>query len=518
MINIFARQKGPLQETLSQLKTQKLSELRELKTSSTITLPSSHTPSDHTHPAKLSDMSSVEDKSSTQRYSLSFPSPSPPDEGSSSNASAPHDWVSPVHSVHASPSSVLTATSTQMSQSHTLQSPAHSSQHHTITTSQSAVHPEGDIPAITPPGSPSFVDTFSANVSSSKTKPSQHATTASSVKSSSTPAGETSTPGGPTGGRLSPRSLSLKLQAELTLLETIEESMRQLATVEGSQAVSNAQQETTALAQLLESQRQTHKKELSSVAARAQAMEEERVRQHAMVGGEGAAALAELQRVKEEAERRRKQEAERIAHMEREMTRQAQEATRQLAEARTAASDAVISSARLQVEASHNMAVSVATAAAREAVTAAMAGGYQPPSSPKPPEPTAAGGGSKAADTYTSDFEDSFQPDSLAEESSKTASSAHTEVEGVTTAAASQLVPTGTSSADSTLTPVLSAVESEGEGGGGEEGERGLVSSESHISVPEEVDGGGEEVCKQYLLRYCNMTIFLCSVLSAIFP
>ena len=363
-------------------------------------------------------------------------------------------------------------------------------------------HPKEDVPAITPPGSPSFVDTFSADVSPLKPLPAdtalpaaQHTATSSSDKSPSiSAAGETSR--GPTGGRLSPRSLSLKLQAELTLLETIEESMRQLATVEGSQALSTAQQETVTLAQLLDTQRQRHEGEISSVAARARAVEEERARGQAKAGEEGRAAVTELQRVREEMEEMGKQEAERIAHMEGEMTRRAQEATQQLAEVRAAASEAVINSARLQVEAAHNMAVSVATAAAREAVTAAMVGTSQPPvSSNSPPETAAGGRRNKSATTnYTSDFEDSFPPDSLAEDSVRS-SSIHTEVEET----ASQLVPAAGTSSDSTLTPVLSAVESEGEGRGGKEGVGRCVSGELQTSVPEEVDEAGEEVYTMYI-------------------
>ena len=269
--------------------------------------------------------------------------------------------------------------------------------------------------------------------------------------------------------------------------------MRQLAAVEGSQAVSTARHETATLAQLLESQRQKHEGEMNSAVARARAMEEERAREQARAGEEERAAIAKLQRAREEMEEMGRQEAERITHMEEEMTRRAQEASQQLAEVRAAASEAVINSAKLQVEAAHNMAVSVATAAAREAVTAAMAGASsQPPLTSDPPPETAATGRSdkNAASNYTSDFEDSFPPDSLAEESIRS-SSVPTEVEET----ASQLVPTAGTSSDSTLTPVLSAVESEGGEG---EGLRQRLSGELQTSVPEEVDEGaeaGEEVC-----------------------
>lgn len=511
VINIFARQKGQLEETLSHLRTQKLSELRELKTS--------HTPSDHTHPAEVSRTSSVEDKSSSKQYSLSFPSPSLQNEGSpivKSHSSAPHSWSSP------SPVSTFTATPSHshLSCSHPSHSP---SQHSTITSSHSAVDPEEDIPAITPPGSPSFVDTFSANISSPQPRPPQPVATTNSVESTPTPATtsrgaqggrhstaqggrhSTPTPAGEAaqGGRLSPRSLSLKLQAELTLLETIEDSMRQLAAVEGSQAVSTAQQETATLAQLLETQQMKHQEELTSVTARAQAMAEERKRQETKAEEERAAVLAELERVKDEAERRERQE-EKLTLREGEMARQALEATQQLAEARSAASEAVISSARLQVEAAHTMAVSVATAAAREAVTAAMPGVTHPPPSTAPPDLTSTITADKTG-SYKSDFDDSVQPDSLADRSS---SSIHTELEDP-----SQLVAGGTSSGDSTLTPVLSAVESDGGGGG--EGER--EGSEPLTSVQEEeMDGEGDEVCSH--TPHLVPSVFTALFLSDIIP
>lgn len=51
--------------------------------------------------------------------------------------------------------------------------------------------------------------------------------------------------------RYSPRSLELQLRAGLSVLETLEEGMRQVDNVSGARAVSLAQQETVALAQLM---------------------------------------------------------------------------------------------------------------------------------------------------------------------------------------------------------------------------------------------------------------------------
>ena len=51
--------------------------------------------------------------------------------------------------------------------------------------------------------------------------------------------------------RYSPRSLELQLRAGLSVLETLEEGMRQVDNVSSTRAVALAQQETVALAQLM---------------------------------------------------------------------------------------------------------------------------------------------------------------------------------------------------------------------------------------------------------------------------
>ena len=52
-------------------------------------------------------------------------------------------------------------------------------------------------------------------------------------------------------GRLSPGALERRMTAELNLLESMEESVRQLTHVDRSRGVSLAQQETVSLAQIL---------------------------------------------------------------------------------------------------------------------------------------------------------------------------------------------------------------------------------------------------------------------------
>ena len=102
-----------------------------------------------------------------------------------------------------------------------------------------------EMSAITPPGSPSFSDSFS------------------------TPPLYQATPNSHAQGMYSPRALEMKLKAELNILDTVGEGVRQLEGVESTRAISLAQQETVALAQLLQSQKQVHQNEVHSVASKA---------------------------------------------------------------------------------------------------------------------------------------------------------------------------------------------------------------------------------------------------------
>ena len=241
--------------------------------------------------------------------------------------------------------------------------------------------------------------------------------------------------------------------------------MRQLSAVEGTRAATSARQETLSLSELMERQRQDHEREMNLAASRARAAEEERQREEERVRERE----MEIQRAREEVERR---ERERAAAAEEELSRQRKEISQQLAEARAAASQAVISSAKLQVEAAHNMAISVATAAAKEAVSAAMVGVAHPPLSQPQPDSTP-----NEPPMYSTDFEESIQPDSLTEEITDT-ETRH-----------SLLVPTtggpaGNSSGESTLTPGDSE-----RGGGGGGGGGGGRKDDSQTTVPEEIDG-----------------------------
>ena len=451
VINIFTRERSHLQQTLSTLKSQKLSELRQLKTST----PRSQ---DHTHSTEQPLRSSVEEVPSDYSYSLSFPSLHSSTHSVAGSAHSPSTHLKefPISSTayeSATPPHSHTVTPSPNS----LSSQSHST---TVTPPQTTARADEEIPAITPPGSPSFVSSFTT---CSRSRPADQPT----------PVTSTDPHRGTVGGRLSPRSLGLKLQAELTLLETIEESVRQLSAVEGSRVVTSARQESLSLAELVERQRQGHEREMNLAASRAREVEEKRKRARQRE--------VEARRAREEAERREK---ERAAAAEGELSRQRREISQQLAEARAAASQAVISSARLQVEAAQNMAVSVATAAAKEAVSAAMVGVAHPTSSVPctPPHSTP-----NESPVYSTDFEGSIRPDSLTEE-----------VE----TGRSLLVPTtsamaGNSSGESTLTP-----------GGSERGGGG---DESQVSIPEVVDGDTDMRPEVYMPTLYNDVNVFCS-------
>ena len=233
-------------------------------------------------------------------------------------------------------------------------------------------------------------------------------------------------------GRLSPRSLELEHQAQLHLYETVEENLRHLSHVDRVRDVSLAQQETTALAQQLQTQEQAHRSDLSALAAKAKL----EVGQKQLE----AEAAERMRRLEEQMSTKVQQHTQRIAEMQADSERAVREATLRLNEARSAATSAVIEAAQQQVQAAHTMAVSVATAATREAVKEALKHSH--------PE-------DMGTVEYASDFEPSTaHPDKSGEESDQTS---HLEGTGEETSVDTTLTPPP---ADETL--VDGGVESDG--------------------------------------------------------
>ena len=219
------------------------------------------------------------------------------EEGSGSELSAQYSrdsLFSAATESHVSspPSGVKTASSRSSS------SPRHSD--HTLTPPRSAAPSSGGSPAshrssastphrgggggvnreretvsvITPPGSTSFVDSFTSATPPTTTPPPpprhRHRRDDPPPAESAAATEE---------GRLSPRSLELKLHAELNLLETVEDSMRKVSHLESTRAISRARQETEALAaELLKSSQREVLSQQASATRDTATLEAERVR------------------------------------------------------------------------------------------------------------------------------------------------------------------------------------------------------------------------------------------------
>ncbi len=283
------------------------------------------------------------------------------------------------------------------------------------------------ISAITPPGSPSFVESFSYTT---PYRPLIHVPLTTAY----------------TDGRQSPRSLELQHQAQLNQYETIEENLRHLSQVERTRDLSTVQQETVTLAQQLKSQEQTHSNDLSALANKAK-MEIKAMKKQVEI--DSMHSSERLQQLQENADSQAKEHSKRLAELQQESEIAARESTLRLNEARTAATSAVIEAAQQQIQAAHTMAVSVATAATKEAVKEAL---KQDKSPPKIVE-------------YESDFDPStVRPDSRGDETGHTSAREN-----------------GAGSKDTTLTPSEEGIDTVNNGG------RSSNSSSPH-EVTEDID------------------------------
>ena len=365
MINVFIERQKRLQATLAELKNRKLEELKQIRSSTVVGRRSPGALSRDTSPSVSAPAASLEGAQlgvpQSYSYSQTFetaPSEGREDDDSGSLASdlfsvdslVATDTQAGATSVHVSSSEPQAhTTATDLTEHHQSSIPATESR-----SRRSQSESTREVSAITPPGSPSFVETFSDRTPRVKRK------------EQATPPGEPKT------GRLSPRSLELRLQAELRLLETVEESMRHLSNMESTRAVSLAQQETVSLAQLLKSRQQKHETEIQSLATQAKQEVEDAQRQFEKVHREAAQASERIRTLQEEADTQAREHVRKLTQMQEASSRASHDASAQLAEARCTATTAVIEAAQQQMEAAHKMAVSAASAAAQQAVKAAM--------------------------------------------------------------------------------------------------------------------------------------------------
>ncbi|KTG01925.1 hypothetical protein cypCar_00004095 [Cyprinus carpio] len=124
----------------------------------------------------------------------------------------------------------------------------------------------------------------------------------SAARAKSNPSPHTQSPGrtehrtaGATELQFAPGVLQQRLSAELSYLDAVEESVRQLGDVERVRGVSLAQQETVSLAQILKSQQQRHERELYLLRMKAEQEALETQRQLEESRQKAAQAHAELQ-------------------------------------------------------------------------------------------------------------------------------------------------------------------------------------------------------------------------------
>ena len=522
IINVFTRQHEKLRQTLDQLSDQKRAEIRgfgeegraksETPKHSTSSVHGSQpgaTSITHSHSYTYTFEQASLSKSASERsphssiFSEDSLHASPPPKH---KPTSPSPTLSP-HSHHSSPRSAASPPSRASSASTlTSGSPSSKSKPKSKQSVEERVH------VITPPGSPSFVESFAdlspRSVSSQTSKPkslpkspsSKADDTTRSAKPpvSSTPSGVrvSSTAALPTvtvtesGGRLSPRSLQLKLQSELNLLETVEDSMRQLSQVESARAVSLAQQETVALAQLLKSRQQGHEQELQVMASKSEKeMEEARGK----LDREAALMAEQRQRIERE-------HAEEMQRIREEASRASHEATLRLNEARTAASDAVIQAAKEHLEAAHKIAESAASAAAREAVKATLiVSDVQQQGPPHHHKET-----TKASGSITPSYESDFEADSLTGSEAGKMSETQSKLKSTLTTS------TRSPASGSSTTTIEEDIEQEGsdrEGEGVREGESVTPVVASHEPEDEAMEvrpgdetlvGGGSELEESY--------------------
>ena len=401
VINIFTRQHEKLKETLNQLSDQKRAEIRRLGEDGRLAHHLSDIPPPHSEAE--SELSHQKSPETAYSYTESFePSSSKSnvreeesfDAGSRISTPFSQDSLSertPTLSEKFASESETTRdthshTGTQLSQTNK-QAP------------RSPANGEQEIHAITPPGSPSFVNSFT---SQTPQQSATHTRTPDASKQTYEPAAAPPLPS----GRLSPRSLELKLQAELNLLDTAEESMKQLSHMENTRAVSLAQQETVTLAQLLKSRQQNHEREMESLSSRAQQDVE---RAQKKFESETALASKKMRDLQQEMDTKVKEQTERFAQLRQESAQVTQEVTKQMQDAQSAATTAMMESAQQQLQAAQTIAVSVASTAAQEAIKAAFERVELKSSRDKHNV-------SETVPSYESDFEPStIQPDSLAE-------------------------------------------------------------------------------------------------------
>ncbi|XP_022084332.1 centrosome-associated protein 350-like isoform X2 [Acanthaster planci] len=141
----------------------------------------------------------------------------------------------------------------------------------------------------------------------------------------------------PQPAQYSPAALSLKLASELNLLESLEESVRQLSDLERTRHISLAQQESVSLARVLQARQRDHEREIQLLSLKARQEVEEANKQLEVVRQRAVETASDAERVLAQARREAadavSENARRLMETQAEAARVTAEAAKQMAEA-----------------------------------------------------------------------------------------------------------------------------------------------------------------------------------------
>ena len=274
------------------------------------------------------------------------------------------------------------------------------------TSSRSKEEEEDSISAITPPGSSGLVGSYTSSNGIPRL-----ASPLPDVLAGRGGTGHRQETPMDAGGRYSPRSLDLKLQAELNHLDVVTSTIGHVSEVERTRAVSLAQQETVNVAQLLKSQQEAHKKKMEEIAAKSEREKEQRLREVAEESRERATRdrAAETRRMREDMEAKLSEQNRKIAMVLEGSNKVMVEVASRLQDVRSSRTNGTGSGTseepKMSVDVVRGIAESAAGAAAREAVTGVLSGMIPSSSASRPSMPEVKPVRPDESSTYEEDFE-----------------------------------------------------------------------------------------------------------------
>ena len=254
--------------------------------------------------------------------------------------------------------------------------------------SRSKEKEEDSISAITPPGSSGLVGSYTSSNGIphlASPLPDVLADRGGKGHSQETPTDA--------GGRYSPRSLDLKLQANLNHLDVMTSTIGHVSEVECTQAGSLMQQTTVNVAQLLKAQQEAHKKKMEKMAAKTEREREQRLHEVAVESQERTTRdrAAEIQRMREHMEAKLSEQNRKIAMVLKGSNKVTVEIASMLQDVRSSRSTGTGSGtsqeSKMTVDVVRGTAKSTAGAAARESVIGVLSGMIPSSSASRPSMP-----------------------------------------------------------------------------------------------------------------------------------